>query len=126
MPQVRIRGRARWPEGRAAALLVAENSNAHYRHAARAARKPGGRAALAMVFNQDCAGGHGLTEKEVQEHAKTAIKPVIHTCRHAPAGPCTTHASSFHWIRPVPVLACAPALQAACKLSRGLFQRATL
>ena len=75
MPQVRIRGRARWPEGRAAALLVAENSNAHYRHAARAARKPGGRAAL--VFNLDCADVDLImTEKEVQEHSKGAIKGI--------------------------------------------------
>ena len=43
--------------------------SACYRHATRAARESGGRAAL--VFNLDCA---DLTEKEVQELFKTAIK----------------------------------------------------
>ena len=54
------------------ALLVAEKNNVHYRHATRAARKPGDRGAL--VFNIDCA---GLTEKEVQELFKAAIKMII-------------------------------------------------
>ena len=57
------------PEGRVTALLVAEKSNVYYRHAARAAHEPGGRGAL--VFNLDCV---DLTEKEVQEHFKAAIK----------------------------------------------------
>ena len=61
------------PEERVTALLVTEKSNVHYRHAARAARKPGDRGAL--VFNQDC---DDLTaaEKEVQGHFKTAIKKI--------------------------------------------------
>ena len=53
------------------ALLVTEKYNVYYRHATRAAREPGGRAAL--VFNLDCV---DLTEKEVQEHFKTAIKKI--------------------------------------------------
>ena len=57
------------PEGRVTALLVTEKNNVYYRHATRAARRPGDRAAL--VFNLDCV---DLTEKEVQEHFKAAIK----------------------------------------------------
>ena len=41
------------PEGRVTALLVTEKNSAYYRHATRAARSPGDRAAL--VFNLDCA-----------------------------------------------------------------------
>ena len=59
------------PEERVTALLVTEKNNVHYRHAARAHREPGDRAAL--VFNLDCA---DLTEKEVQEHFKAAIKKI--------------------------------------------------
>ena len=47
------------PEGRVTALLVTEKNSVYYRHSARAACKPGGRAAL--VFNLDCV---DLTEKE--------------------------------------------------------------
>ena len=57
------------PEERVTALLVTEKNNVYYRHATRAPREPGDRAAL--VFNLDCA---DLTEKEVQEHFKAAIK----------------------------------------------------
>ena len=49
------------PEGRVTVLLVTEKNNAYYRHPTRAARKPGGRAAL--VFNLDCADLNDLTEK---------------------------------------------------------------
>ena len=59
------------PEGRVTALLVAEKNNVYYRHPTRAAREPGGRGAL--VFNLDCA---DLSEKEVQEHFKAAIKQI--------------------------------------------------
>ena len=40
---------------------MTEKNDVYYRHAARAAREPGGRGAL--VFNLDCV---DLTEKEVQ------------------------------------------------------------
>ena len=53
------------PEERVTALLVTEKNNVYYRHAASAARQPGGRAAL--VFNLDCV---DLTEEEVQGHFK--------------------------------------------------------
>ena len=55
------------------ALLVTEKNNVHcmYRLATRAARKLGDRAAL--VFNLDCV---DLTEKEVQEHFKTATQKI--------------------------------------------------
>ena len=53
------------------ALLVTEKNNVYYRHATRAAREPGDRAAL--VFDLDCV---DLTEKEVQEHFKAAIKKI--------------------------------------------------
>ena len=58
-------------EGRVAALLVTEKHNVYYvyRHAARAAREPGGRGTL--VFGLDCA---ELNEEEVQGHFKAAIK----------------------------------------------------
>ena len=59
------------PEARVTALLVTEKNNVYYRHATRAAREPGDRAAL--VFNLDCV---DLTEKEVQEHFKAAIKTI--------------------------------------------------
>ena len=59
------------PEGRVTALLVTEKDNVYHRHATRAARRPGGRAAL--VFNLDCA---DLTEKEVQELSKAATKQI--------------------------------------------------
>ena len=64
------------PEERVTALLMTEKSNVNVlycscRHATRAARKPGGRGAL--VFNLDCA---DMTEKEVQEHFKAAIKKI--------------------------------------------------
>ena len=59
------------PEERVTAILVTEKNNVHYRHATRAAREPGDRAAL--VFNLDCV---DLTEKEVQEHFKAAIKKI--------------------------------------------------
>ena len=63
------------PEGRVTALLVTEKSNVYYRNATRAASRLGGRAAL--VFNLDCA---DLTEKEVQELFKIAIKMISNTC----------------------------------------------
>ena len=63
------------PEERVTALLVTEKNNVHYRHAARAAREPGDRGAL--VFNLDCV---DLTEKEVQELFKAAIKIISNTC----------------------------------------------
>ena len=63
------------PEGRATALLVAEKTNVYYGHVDRAAREPGGRAAL--VFNLDCV---DLTEKEVPEYFKAAIKKISNTC----------------------------------------------
>ena len=53
-------------------LLVTEHSNVCYRHAARAARKPGCRAAL--VFNLDCV---GLTEKEVQTMCRRILKQLL-------------------------------------------------
>ena len=56
------------------AFLVTEKNNAYYRHAARAASRPGGRASL--VFNLDCA---DLTEKEVQEHFNKAAVKIIST-----------------------------------------------
>ena len=56
------------PEERVTALLVTEKNNVYYRHAARAAREPGGRGAL--VFGLDCA---ELNEEEVQGHFKAAI-----------------------------------------------------
>ena len=56
------------------ALLVTGKGNVCYKHATRAAREPGGRAAL--VFNLECA---DLTEKEVQEHFKRAIKQSSNT-----------------------------------------------
>ena len=59
------------PEGHVTALLMTEKNNVYYRHATRAARRPGERAAL--VFNLDCA---DLTEEEVQGHFKTAIKKI--------------------------------------------------
>ena len=59
------------PAGRVAALIVTEKNNVHYRHATRAAHKPGDRAAL--VFNLGCA---DLTEKEAQEHSKAAISKI--------------------------------------------------
>ena len=46
------------------APLVADKHSAHYRHAARAAHTPGGRAAL--VFNLDCADLIMTAEREVQ------------------------------------------------------------
>ena len=65
------------PEERvtAHALLVTEKNNIYYRHATRATREPGGRAAL--VFNLDCV---DLTEKEVPEYFKAAIKKISNTC----------------------------------------------
>ena len=60
------------PEERVTALLVTEKNNVYYRHATRAARRPGDRGAL--VFNLDCA---DLTEKEVPELSKAAIKNMI-------------------------------------------------
>ena len=59
------------PEERVTALLVTEKNNVYYRHATRAAREPDGRAAL--VFNLDCV---DLTDKDVQEHFKAAIKKI--------------------------------------------------
>ena len=56
------------PEERVTALLVTEENNVYYRHATRAPRERGDRAAL--VFNLDCV---DLTEKEVQEPFKSAI-----------------------------------------------------
>ena len=53
------------------ALLVTEKNNVYYRHATRATRERGDRAAL--VFNLYCV---DLTEKEVQEHFKAAIKKI--------------------------------------------------
>ena len=61
------------------ALLVAEKINVYYRHATRAAREPGDRAAL--VFNLDCSCAD-LTEKEVQvpfKSFKAAIKEISNT-----------------------------------------------
>ena len=63
------------PEGRVTALLVTEQNDVCYRHATRAAREPGDRGAL--VFNLDCV---DLSEKEVQEHFKAAIKQISNTC----------------------------------------------
>ena len=66
------------PEERVTALLVTdhEKNNVHvyYRHAARAAREPGGRAAL--VFNLDC---DELTEKKVLALFKAAIKIISYS-----------------------------------------------
>ena len=59
------------PEERVTALLVTEKNNVYYRHATRAACKPGDRGAL--VFNLDCV---DLTDEEVQEHFKAAIKMI--------------------------------------------------
>ena len=63
------------PEERVTALLVTEKNNVYYRHATRAARRPGDRGAL--VFNLDCV---DLTETNVQEHFKTAIKIISSSC----------------------------------------------
>ena len=59
------------PEERVTALLMPEKNNVYYRHATRAARRPGDRPAL--VFNLDCV---DLTEKDVQELFKAAIKQI--------------------------------------------------
>ena len=49
------------PEERVTALLVTEKNNVYYRHAIRAPREPGGRAALVFNLDRDCV---ELTEKE--------------------------------------------------------------
>ena len=67
-------GVAKYEEGTeecVTALLVTEKKNVYYRHATRAARRPGDQGAL--VFNLDCV---DLTEKEVQELFKAAIKQI--------------------------------------------------
>ena len=56
------------------ALLVTEKNNVYYRHATRAPRERGDRGAL--VFNLDCV---DLSEKEVQEHFKAAIKIISYS-----------------------------------------------
>ena len=102
-------------EGRVTALLVAEHNNVPYRQATRAGRKPGGRGTL--VFNLHCADLQMImTEKEVQELFKAAIRMISNTFQCASTGPCQhTQVPSIvlpfsRWIRPAHVPACAPAL----------------
>ena len=57
---------------------MTEKNNVYYRHATRAARRPGDRDALVFNLRPDCV---HLTEKEVQEVFKAAIKIISSAAR---------------------------------------------